>query len=208
MPRELYLVRHGATLSNRLAVYSGRSEEGLIDAGREQAERLGRRASELGVQAIVTSPVRRARQTAEIIAARTGAAVTQDEDLIEIGMGPWKGLSEDRVRERFPTDFRTWNTRPADLRVEGRETLAEVRRRAVRAVESALGSGSEAVMLAVTHVAVIRCLWLHYRGLDLNGYKRVDVPNCSVWRVARTAGQTTIDRVGDPGGASSQAALR
>jgi len=182
----LYMIRHGEILSNKKDIYAGSSNEELTPLGVESADNFGRQAASWDIEAIYSSPIRRAVQTAEIINAHIGAELLIEEGFKEIEMGPWEGLRINDVEGRFPEDYKVWMTRPGDLKLAGRETLAELQARAVKAVK-AIFEGNRAVVLAVTHVAVIRCLQLYFNEEPLNSYKSIDVPNVSVFKISREA---------------------
>ncbi len=180
----IYLVRHGITRSNKEKVYAGWSEDGLIEEGVLGAEVLGREMEVLGISAIYTSPVKRALQTARILNDYIKGELIIEDDFKEMKMGPWEGLSEDEVAARYCCEYRIWLSRPAELRVAGRETLDAIQRRALKAITRILEERPEGKTLVVTHVAIIRCLILSYNHLHLNSYKSIDIPNLSVHRLA------------------------
>lgn len=112
--------------------------------------------------------------------------------------GPWKGMSEEEISIKYPEEFGIWNTAPANFRLDGRETLEELRRRALGAVEKILRSfGLEGFYApaAVTHVAIVRTLFLHFNGLSLNLFRNVKVPECSVFALVELSGKRTMQRV-------------
>ncbi len=191
----IYFVRHGRTHSNAMRIYAGRSDEGLTAEGRRQAEEMAEAVCGWGVYAVYTSPIRRAVQTARILNSRIKKEIVVEERLTEIRMGPWEGMSEDEVAKSFPEEYNTWLKTPADLRLEGRETLDELRRRALEGVERILARTPGVPCLAVTHVAVIRCLYLHFNDLPLNLYKTIEVPNLSVFRLTSTDGCRKMVRI-------------
>lgn len=180
----IYLIRHGEILSNKDEIYAGWSDEELTEYGCGSAQSLGKEVRDWNIGAIYSSPIRRAQQTAEIINTYLGKELFVEDGLTEIKMGSWEGLRIKDVQARFPEDFSTWQTRPADLIIEGRETLKELQARAVEAVERIL-EANRGVVLAVTHVAVIRCLQLYYNKEPLNSYKTIDVPNLSVFKISK-----------------------
>jgi len=179
------MIRHGEILSNKEGVYAGSSDEELTPEGVEMADDFAREAASWNIEAIYSSPIRRAVQTAEIINGRIGAELLIEEGFKEITMGPWEGLRIEDVARRFPDDFKIWMTRPGELKLPGRETLSELQARAVEAVKSVFETRS-GVVLAVTHVAVIRSLQLYFDEEPLNLYKSIDVPNVSVFRIKET----------------------
>ena len=104
----IYLCRHGPTFHNREGRLQGRTESDLTPLGRAQAEAMGALLSDLvrrdppAPWRLVASPLRRARQTAEAIAARLDLAVELDERLVEIDVGEWSGRLREEVRGENP----------------------------------------------------------------------------------------------------------
>jgi len=112
----------------------GRSQEGLAPEGIAQAENLGKSLLHLGIKRIYSSPMYRALETASIIANTLKVPLEIERDLPEMELGIWAGLTEEEVSKKFPEDYRLWNTKPANLILPGRETLAEVQDRALKAI--------------------------------------------------------------------------
>lgn len=179
------MTRHGEILSNKKDIYAGWSDEELTEEGRVSADTLGKETGDWNIEAIYSSPIRRAMQTAEIINGHIGTELFIEDGFKEIRMGPWEGLPINDVASLFPEDFNVWMTRPGELKLKGRETLAEVQARAVEAVKKIFNAHNGAV-LAVTHVAIIRCLQLYFDNESLNLYKKISVPNVSVFRIKET----------------------
>jgi probable phosphoglycerate mutase len=97
----VYLVRHGRTPFNAEGVLRGRLDPPLDDAGRAEAAVLGELFVGVPLAAVVASPLSRARETAEPIAAATGAPVEVDSALTDRDYGPWAGTRQDEVEYRF-----------------------------------------------------------------------------------------------------------
>jgi len=173
----IYLVRHGHTLSNSMKIYAGWSSENLSEKGIWQAKRLGSLMKDVGVDSVHYSPIERAFHTAKIINRYVNGDLIEEPDLREMKLGPWEGLSEGEVENQYPSAYQTWLKRPAELRMTGRETLAEVQQRALRVINRLLASLWSKTFLIVTHVAIIRCLLIYFRRLHLNSYKSISVPN-------------------------------
>jgi len=174
-PPLLVLLRHGETESNRLKRFAGWNDEHLTPEGRlavgELADALDLRGGRL-----YTSPVRRAVETAEILADRLSLSVHTVHDLHEIELGEWKGMTTREVSERWPVAYRDWLAIPERVRVPGRESLGEVRERAMNAIDQigkAELSESVAAALVVTHLALIRVLWLAAERRPLSDYHEV-----------------------------------
>jgi len=100
-----------------------------------------------------------------------------EKDLGEMKLGEWEGMSEEEVKIKYPREWAMWNKCPKELRFPGRETLDSVQQRSLRAVKKILSMSQSRNIVAVSHVAIIRCLVLFFNDLDLNLYKRIDVPN-------------------------------
>jgi probable phosphoglycerate mutase len=163
-----FLARHGVTQANLDRIHAGNTEIPLLGEGRLEAGRLADRAVRLGIREIWASPIRRARETAEIVAARGGTPLYFDRDLRELDAGPWQGLTDDAIRERFPAEFERWNSDPTSFTLSGRETLNEVRERMISAIERI--RARQRTVLIISHSEPIRLLRVHYSGDDLNRF--------------------------------------
>ena len=134
----VFLVRHGQTDWNRVERFRGRFDVPLNRTGLKQAEATAARIAESTRPAeILTSPLSRARQTADAVARRTVLASSVCEGLVDIDYGEWQGLTPDEVGIRWPRESKAWRENPGAARIPGGETLAGVRERALRAVREA-----------------------------------------------------------------------
>lgn len=183
----VYISRHGQTASNLLGRYAGREPEGLTPEGRDEVTRVALTLREIGLGAIWTSCIERARETASLLATTLDITVRDEPLLDEMLLGPWEGLTEQEINARYPREFSTWNTQPDLLKLPGRETLHQVAKRINPVVQRA--STSNKPVLLVTHVALIRVLVLSVLEIDLSAYKRVAVPNASCFRVDAGSGE-------------------
>jgi len=98
----LLLVRHGETDWNRAGIWQGWADPPLNESGRAQARALAEELRATPFDAVYTSDLRRAKETAEILAAAHGVPVHVDADLREIDVGSWSGLTREDIRRRFP----------------------------------------------------------------------------------------------------------
>jgi phosphoserine phosphatase len=170
------LLRHGEILSNLKGFYSGRSDEALTPRGIEQAHAAGAKLAGTAVEAMYSSPLRRTMETANIVASYLHCSVSPEDALNEMIMGPWEKRTEKDIASISPDDWTLWNTRPADLVLPGRESLADIAVRVNALLKRLMRQHSGTVVL-VTHYAVIRIALLSLRGEDLNLYKSIKVPN-------------------------------
>ena len=102
MATTIVLVRHGETDWNRDRRFQGRADQPLNETGRAQARELAESLRDEPVSVLYTSPLRRASETAEILAERLGLEARPLDALLEIDVGTWEGLTIDDVRVRFP----------------------------------------------------------------------------------------------------------
>lgn len=178
-----YLVRHGMTQANLENRFSGRTGEALHPAGVEQMRQLGKRLQPLNISGIYSGPLARVAQSAGIIGAALGLAVHIEEDLNEISIPHWDGLSKQEIRDRFGDEYPCWLKQPAGFKVPGCESLAEVQDRAVAAVEKIRSALPAENILLVGNLIVLRCLVLHYRGLAINDFRSIKIDNGAIIRL-------------------------
>ncbi len=189
MPTVL-LVRHGRTASNTGGVLAGRSPGvDLDDHGRSQALALAERLDALPLARVVSSPLERTAATAAAITARGGTRavprpqVVLDDRLTECDYGDWTGRTlKSLAKEDL---WRTVQARPSAAVFPGGEGLADVQRRAVRAIADHDAQveeehGPHALWVAVSHGDVIKAVLADALGLHLDGFQRIVVDPCSV----------------------------
>lgn len=153
----LYLVRHGETDWNRQHRIQGLTDIPLNDTGRDQARRAGRLLARRDWDAVVSSPLQRAHETATIIADELGLpAPTTDDQLVERNYGEAEGLDFDELNRRFPED----------APVPGRERRSAVRKRAMAALLRIAAAHPEESVLVVAHGGLIRAV---LRAVDPEG---------------------------------------
>src|SRR6185437_15647028 len=103
------LVRHGSTVHSKAGRLSGRNDLELDEPGRAQAAALAARAAAFGdVAAVISSPIRRTRQTAEAIGTALGLPVTVNDDFAEVDFGEWEGLTFGELRAQAPEQLAEW----------------------------------------------------------------------------------------------------
>ncbi|WP_055489773.1 bifunctional RNase H/acid phosphatase [Streptomyces sp. TP-A0356] len=160
-PTTFVLLRHGETPLTPLKRFSGSggSDPALSDAGRRQAGLVaGALAARGTIQAVVSSPLVRCRQTAAIAAARLGLDVSVEDGLRETDFGAWEGLTFGEVRERYPDDMDAWLADPEAEPTGGGESFAAVARRVAAARDKLITSYAGRTVLLVSHVTPIKTL--------------------------------------------------
>lgn len=186
-PKQIYLIRHGETEGTLNARFSGSTDLSLTPRGLDQVARLAESlpahlfGEDSGVWC-VTSPLLRARQTAEAVAIRRGLPVATDDDLREMDFGLWEGMTAEEIEVRFPGELGVWAAPTGSTAFPGGESLDEFDRRVARAQERILRQAAEAV-LVFAHGGVIRGLISGLLGLGRGGYWLFDIKPASVARV-------------------------
>jgi broad specificity phosphatase PhoE len=180
----IVLARHGRTDQNRRGLLLGRADPSLDDTGRAQAVALGSVMNEvIGAHepvAVVSSPLRRTIETAELIAASLGLDVEVDQRLIEIDYGEW---DETPLGELPAEVWAQWRG-DADYRAPGGESLAEVQARVGACAGELLTRAGDGAVIAVSHVSPIKAAVVWALGGDplLAWRLRLDV--ASITRIA------------------------
>jgi broad specificity phosphatase PhoE len=172
-----YLVRHGLTAANRENRFAGRSDEPLHPEGVAQLELIGQRLTGLGIEAIFCGPLRRTRQSAEIVAELVGAPVVAHDGLNEIFLPHWDGLTKEEITGNFGSEYPSWLSDPADFQVQGCETILAVQQRAAACLEQLLAENRGKKILVVSHLIVIRSLILFYQQRPINEFRSIKVEN-------------------------------
>jgi probable phosphoglycerate mutase len=189
----IVLVRHGETDWNRDNRFQGHADPPLNDNGRAQARSL---ASELSGQtfgAAYTSPLRRASETAAIVAADLGLETVTESALKEVDVGSWSGLTRTEVEERFPAGFARWLEYGHGW--DDGETYDALGSRVVTALLTIGARHSGTAVLAVTHGGPIRSALAAAEGVPFDVARRSIhvIGNCAVVRLAVRDGK--LERV-------------
>ena len=177
-------MRHGVTDHTTDKRFSGglaSANPGLNDEGRAQvratAEWLAPVAE--GLDAIVSSPVRRTRESAEILGEVLGFEVGVEEGLAEMEFGAWDGLTYTEVRDRFPDEVRVWLGN-LDHAPGGGESFREVEKRVLAGRDRLLEEHDGRTVLLVSHVTPIKTLVADALGAPLESLYRMELSPASV----------------------------
>ena len=153
---EVLLVRHGETDYNATGRFQGRADTRLNDRGREQSRALACALANAGLLALYSSPLARARETAQIVGAQLGLAPVYDDRLVEADTGEWQGrLCADVIAED-PGGFAAWRAAEPAFRFPGGESVAEQAARVAASLADVAAGPLPA--LVVTHGGAIRAV--------------------------------------------------
>ncbi|MER5973638.1 bifunctional RNase H/acid phosphatase [Streptomyces sp. NPDC002055] len=201
-PTTFVLLRHGETALTPEKRFSGSggSDPELSPAGRRQAEQVAAALAARGtVQAVVSSPLRRCRETAETVAGRLGLDVRTDEGLRETDFGAWEGLTFAEVRERYPEELDAW-LGSAKAAPPGGESFAQVARRTALARDKILARHAGRTVLLVTHVTPVKTLVRLALGAPPESLFRMELSAASLSAVAYYAdGNASLRLLNDTG---------
>jgi probable phosphoglycerate mutase len=185
--RDVVFVRHGETDWNRINRVQGTQGASINEAGREQAKGLARLLWEVPLQAVYSSALPRALETASYVAGPHSLSVITDQRLNEIHHGDWEGMAEVDLPDLEL--YRRWRQDPSSCMLPGGESLSSVRDRAVAAMRDIMarhqeGDGLVAVVSHQVVLAVLKCYVL-------------DIPWNQIRRLALSVASYEVLTVGD-----------
>jgi broad specificity phosphatase PhoE len=187
----LLLARHGESDWNRTRRWQGHADRPLTDLGRRQARELAERLADVELDAVYSSDLQRASETAEIVARSQGLDVTTMPELREVDVGSWSGLTRTEAEERFPEAYVRW-TAGAEGWEDG-ETYEELAARVVGAVHEIAEDFPGDRVLVVAHGGSIRVIHAAALGIDVHTYRRIQrvEPNATLSAVCVADGRLT-----------------
>jgi phosphoserine phosphatase len=173
------LMRHGETRWNREGRIMGRNPVELSENGRAQVEAAAVLARSLQPDLIVTSPLVRARQTADIIAAAIGSSeIREDPAIAEVSYGRWEGMTyNELINDSY---YAVYRESPVEHPTPGGETIPDVQGRGVDAVSRAIQANPGYRILFVSHGDIIRTILCYFLGLELKFFHRVRIDNAAL----------------------------
>lgn len=178
---EIILARHGETEWNVKEVFRGRIDVDLNETGIKQAELLAKYLRGSRIEAVYSSPLKRALKMAEMIATYHQLEVMVAPSLIDFDFGEWQGLSHQEVKDKYEGLYTEWLKNPHRVRIPAGESLNEVSRRAMGVVRDVIAKYSGTVVL-VSHRVVNKVLICALLGLD----------NSHFWNIKQDVGAITI----------------
>ncbi len=193
---EITLARHGETEWNVEEVFRGRVDVELNETGRRQAELLAEHLSELKIEAVYSSPLKRALDTAEAIARRHKLKVETSPGLIDGDFGQWQGLHLKEVREKYKELYRQWAESPHLVKIPGGESLDGVRERALKVVNGIVAKHRERVVL-VSHRVVNKVLICALLGLDNSHFWNIRLDTCGTTTFSHQDGRFVLIKHND-----------
>jgi probable phosphomutase (TIGR03848 family) len=183
----LLLVRHGETPTTGRVLPGRAPGLHLSDRGRAQAERVSERLSGLPIDALYSSPLERACETAEPTAARTGLHVKHDDGLLECDFGKWTGAAIAELAA-LP-EWQTVQHSPSAFRFPDGESFPEMQARIAGAIEAQCAAHAGGVVVCFSHADPIKAAIAHALGTPLDLFQRIVISPGSVSAISFVEGQ-------------------
>ena len=168
MKTVLYLVRHCEAEGNWRRTFQGHTDSEVSEKGRRQLDLLAERFRGVRLDAVYSSPLRRAYETAEAIDRWAKLPIVTDEGLMEIDGGGFEGVRFDELPERFPKEQHDWECHPERFVAPGGEAMAQVFARMRRTIDRIVRANAGKVIAAASHGCAIRNYQCHACGWDLS----------------------------------------
>jgi broad specificity phosphatase PhoE len=162
----IYLVRHGQTAWNKEEIFRGRTDIPLDETGLKQAVLVGQYFNGLEIDAIYSSPLSRALQTAQKIAQFHDIKVQPLQGIIDMSFGDWEGRPHQEIRVSDKKTYRQWVETPHLVKFPGGEGLDDVKVRAMAALEEVIRNHAEKILVLVSHRVICKVLICAILGLD------------------------------------------
>ena len=177
----LILVRHGSTAWNEEGKYQGTVDVPLSDKGRQEAEMVAERLRHEKIDAVYSSNLRRARETAEIIARPHGLPVQVVDELGEINFGDWEGLTAQEIKDKFGEEaYRTWLEDPVNADISGGDRITDFAERVIRGFDRIIQAHQDDTVVVATHGGALMVLGCHLHGDDLSCFRKYYHHNAAI----------------------------
>ena len=178
---QIIVARHGETEWNASEIFRGRRDIGLNETGIKQAEMLGNYLTDLRIEAIYSSPLKRALDTARSVAKHHSLNVNVNPGLLDFNYGAWEGLTHQAVKDKYRELYTRWLKEPHLVNIPEGENLGEVRERAKSLLDRVVSKHSGLVVL-VSHRVVNKVMICSMLGLE----------NSHFWDIKQDLGGITV----------------
>jgi len=193
---QIVLVRHGATDWNLQGRCQGSTDRDLSDVGIRQADQIAELLSEQEINAIYSSNLRRAQQTAERISQPHSLPVLIEQDVRELDHGELEGLTFNEIKANYGDFLVRWRSEPAEICVPGGERLADVAERAWNGLNQIVQRHADAErILVVSHNFPILGIVCRVSGTHLNEYRTFHLDPCGITRLKYNGGDWDLTEV-------------
>ena len=185
---EIILARHGETEWNVEEIFRGRIDVELNETGRKQAKLLAEYLSSSKIEAVYSSPLKRALKTAETIASYHKLEVIITPGLIDLDFGKWQGLPNHEVKDKHKALYMQWTSHPEKVKFPAGESLNDGRKRAISVVDEVIAK-YEGTVILVSHRVVNKVLICVLLGLDNSHFWNIKQDTCGITTFTYVNGQ-------------------
>ncbi len=192
---KLILVRHGETLWNRENRIQGHTDVALTDVGHTQIQKLARSLKDEKIEAIYSSPLTRAYETARAISRFHDVDITIDHNLKELNHGDFEGITIAELKEKHETFLKNWHEDPASIIMPNGESLSQVQKRAWNVITTIMETSKDS--LVVSHGMAIMAILCKIQNISLSDGKQMFVNMSSKTVVSFENGQASIILLND-----------
>lgn len=175
---KLYIVRHGETEWNKLSRTQGCGNDlSLSQSGKLQAEAIANRFKNIPIDAIYSSDLKRAYDTALEISKVISIPVNITTDFREMNFGCWEGLTTDEIKSTYKETFEIWKADPKEVVIPDGETLISLQNRVINKVNEIIKQHTGKNIIIVSHGISIKMLILSILCMDISYLSRVRISN-------------------------------
>ncbi|MCX6015951.1 MAG: histidine phosphatase family protein [Chloroflexales bacterium] len=194
----IIFVRHGETAYNAIGRYQGHMQISLNDTGFSQARHVGERLQHHNFDAIYSSDLLRAVQTAKAIAHHHDQQVIELPGFREIDVGLWEHLTVAEISAQFPTDFAAYRIKPGRTIYTGGESYAQMQTRAMQTLAAIMQRHDEHdTICVVCHGGTIRAIVCAVLNLDIDNYTQMWIDNCAITTIIQHQGKLRLGNLND-----------
>ncbi len=179
MFKRIILVRHGESEGNKEELFRGRKDFCLTENGIKQAERVAQALLRFGFKTVYTSPLKRAFDTAKIIADRKKAEVIVEKGFTNIYLAEWEGRPKKEIKEKYPELWKIWITEPEKLNLKGAETLDALQKRVTQTLYRIIEEEDNETFVVVTHRAVLKPMIAGILGIKKPYFWKIHIDTAS-----------------------------
>jgi len=180
----IYLIRHGQTEYNDKNIFRGQLDISLNSYGISQAESIGKALEVIGFDTIYTSPLIRAKKTAEIIHKYQDKKLSMniENNFTDLNYGRWQGENHEEVKNNYPKLYYEWETSPYNTQISGGESLYDAQKRSWNGLKKIIDNSKDKIICIVSHRVINKLLIS----------KILDIPKTGFWKIRQDTGCINI----------------
>lgn len=180
METDIFFIRHGETEWNKKLIYQGQTDIDLNETGYKQARLLSERLTEREIDRFYTSDLKRASNTASIIAEPHNKKLIKEENLREISFGDWEGMNFTEIQEKEAEKYNEWRKDPISVSPPNGENFLDFQKRVISIINKIKDLHTGERIAIVAHGGTIRVYLAHILGMELKGNRKLSVHNTSI----------------------------